>query len=212
MKKFLVFLCAVVMVLVLVGSAMATVMTSDLQDIWDAGGITIDLPGHDFDTFTSIADPFGGKIDFDHYMSHYTVGSTWSTWSDTYGDPTGLEILYSSSNTLRMDFTPGDVYAFGFELEPNPFDTISFTLGLDDGSVLTQDVYGSAGALAFGFTGGSVDWLSISGGSDFAIGRLTIATSAATSAPVPEPATILLLGSGLIGMAGYGRRHFSKKS
>ena len=35
--------------------------------------------------------------------------------------------------------------------------------------------------------------------------------SGAGSQPVPEPATMLLLGSGLIGLVGYGRKKFFEK-
>lgn len=202
-KKFFAGLAVGIMLFGMAGAASATTMTNNLNDVVAAGGISVAIPGAEYSTITSIADPFGGTIGLSSSMTHYKVGSSWSTWASTYGDPSGLDILYSNSaNSVTFTFAPDLVEDFGFELEPNPFSVINFTLGLSDGSTLSQDVNGSAGALAFGFTGGDVSWLTISGGSDFAVGRLKMDTAP----PVPEPATILLMGTGLAGLLGARRK------
>lgn len=84
-----------------------------------------------------------------------------------------------------------NVYGLAFGPDGNMYGvsgTDVFTINLSTGA-------GSSPAVNFGGQG-----LNIAYGSSFY----------GESAPVPEPGTMLLLGSGLVGLVGYGRRRFKK--
>ncbi len=191
----------------------ASVITYDDRAAWEAaapGFAGVDLAG--FPEFSligfgaPIALPLGGAVSFDSDLVRLQVPTSWGTWSG------GKEpaILYAPSTLVTGTFAGSPIGGFGLEMEPNTLDAFLMTLALDDGSTLSQSVTGDAGAAFFGWHGSGVTAMTLGCEvCDFAFGEMVQAPAVATE-PVPEPATLLLLGSGLALGAWRARARASK--
>ena len=141
--------------------------------------------------------------------------------TDISGRIDGNEIARSDLSNFDIEITSGAVYSFGFEfVEPEfdlyvnaPFEESTFEVELFDGTDFRDSFTFSAPNDTAYFVGA---W------GDFAFDNITIrevvggaeneffgqfytgSVSDTGPAPIPEPATVILLGGGLFGMAVYG--------
>ena len=217
MKKLLWFLCSILLILSLTGVSGATVITYGADeyttpdvwnvissqpdvDLWHGGWYTVNIEDFDFvDEVDSINIVF-------HNIYNYNTEDNWlEVWF--FDDPDSLGV---GSGWRWGDYDGEEVTKPEWE---NDYSATSLGVWSDtDGPATTNDVVFTIDTdteiweilLAY-MTNGDSFGIGIDPDCHFYGDEITI------EAPVPEPATMLLFGTGLIGLAGLGRKKFFKK-
>lgn len=200
MKKRFCLCTLILLFAVMLGTVHAATTYSDLGSWETAVGSWSNYTyyGANDDTINTLT--LDQSITFTPSVAIRTIGDGWATWSGGY---TG-QVLYTNGYESVSGLFASGSKAFGFEIEPDAFSLYNITLTLSDGTFLTQSVSGQAGAKFFGWTSTTaIDSFTITcAGDDFAFGNFYTGSET----PVPEPCTMLLLGSGLAGIAAFRRK------
>ncbi|CAB1062298.1 hypothetical protein D1BOALGB6SA_7074 [Olavius sp. associated proteobacterium Delta 1] len=182
------------------------IISEYMSEVYGSPMIVDDAEIRDNDSDSSYPD-WLGKVYYDDYL-RVDVSS---------GD---MELLFletpitsvSGTGYVFLDDTDvgGDFSVWGYdstygELEnPNASAEVGHQVWLTGGEVNVEiDFYleFASPVTMLRFSDGGVHWV--------AVDNMTLTT--VTTAPVPEPSTMLLLGAGLLGIAGVGRKRFFKK-
>lgn len=171
----------------------ATMIGFSVGDITGDNTGSTDLIGMDFrlnnksgnywiDFYSSAANPFIGGIILDASLKNVTRPMFWADDLNLFTITKSVtSIRLKDKDPLLTDWEIGDIVNYG----ENWFESGMYNIG---GNTLGRDVIG------WSVPGDSVPGMTLQ------------TTLQKVPAPVPEPSTILLLGSGLFGLAWYGRR------
>jgi len=119
----------------------------------------------------------------------------------TKGSVTIAGVTYKVGDVLLQ----ADVKAFGWGTGTGGVPAFDFLFDTISGGLVDQGIWPSPTPLTAAWV--ETENKSYSWTSDFTLGN-----AKGDKMPTPEPTTLLLLGTGLIGLAGIGRRKFKKGS
>jgi len=132
-------------------------------------------------SFVSSVSSGGVTVSFGNTVRHDVIGNGWATWSHGYAGSVYDTASANDPQNLTLSLS-ANVAALYFYVEPVNFSVFSFTATAQDGTTLTENINGNAGASGFGFyasAGNSITSITISGGDldGFAVGEFGAAVS-----------------------------------